>query len=340
MGAGRRDVGRARLQPAVGRVAGAPARSTASASSSASSARRCREFWNPDVFGYNGQLPQLMRGAGITRFLTQKLSWNQLHPAAAPHVPLGRASTAARCSRTSRPPTPTTPTVTVARAARAAPRSYKDHDRSAHSLLLFGYGDGGGGPTAAMLERAARARSDLQGVPRTQLAHARRVLRRLEAETDDWPVVVGELYFEYHRGTYTSQAAHQARQPPLRARCCTTPRSWRRRRPAGRRAVPARASCERAVGDAAAARSSTTSCPALDQRGLRGRRARPRGVDAERPRRCARRRSRALGGGDARAAEHARRSPRREVAERRRRAARRRRPAVRRRRRGRARRRA
>ena len=42
--------------------------------------RRCREFWNPDVFGYNGQLPQIMRGAGIGRFLTQKLSWNRFNP--------------------------------------------------------------------------------------------------------------------------------------------------------------------------------------------------------------------------------------------------------------------
>src|ERR1700744_5652490 len=40
---------------------------------------RCREFWNPDVFGYNGQLPQIIRGSGIERFLTQKLSWNQFN---------------------------------------------------------------------------------------------------------------------------------------------------------------------------------------------------------------------------------------------------------------------
>ena len=38
---------------------------------------RCREFWTPDTFGYNGQVPQILRGAGIDRFLTQKLSWNQ-----------------------------------------------------------------------------------------------------------------------------------------------------------------------------------------------------------------------------------------------------------------------
>ena len=50
---------------------------------------RCREFWTPDTFGYNGQVPQILRGAGIDRFLTQKLSWNQFTAAAAPLVPLG-----------------------------------------------------------------------------------------------------------------------------------------------------------------------------------------------------------------------------------------------------------
>ena len=41
--------------------------------------RRCTEFWNPDVFGYNGQLPQIMREGGVVRFLTQKLSWNRFN---------------------------------------------------------------------------------------------------------------------------------------------------------------------------------------------------------------------------------------------------------------------
>ena len=52
---------------------------TASAGSSASSAAAAREFWSPDAFGYAGQLPQILREAGITRFLTQKLSWNRFN---------------------------------------------------------------------------------------------------------------------------------------------------------------------------------------------------------------------------------------------------------------------
>src|SRR5215212_5868041 len=40
---------------------------------------RCREFWSPDAFGYCGQLPQLLHHVGISRFLTQKLSWNRFN---------------------------------------------------------------------------------------------------------------------------------------------------------------------------------------------------------------------------------------------------------------------
>ena len=77
--AGRRHLGRAGLQPALAASRWCASSCTASASSSASSAAAAREFWNPDVFGYNGQLPQIMRGAGIGRFLTQKLSWNRFN---------------------------------------------------------------------------------------------------------------------------------------------------------------------------------------------------------------------------------------------------------------------
>ena len=69
---------------------------------------RCREFWTPDTFGYNGQVPQILRGAGIDRFLTQKLSWNQFTEP--PHHSFAWAGSTARgCSCTCRRPTPTTP---------------------------------------------------------------------------------------------------------------------------------------------------------------------------------------------------------------------------------------
>jgi alpha-mannosidase len=165
---------------------------------------RAREFWNPDVFGYNNQLPQIVRGAGMTRFLTQKLSWNRFtHPPF--HTFAWEGLDGSRVT-THFPPVDTyNATVEVAELRRAG-RNYKDHDRSRHSLLMFGHGDGGGGPTPEMLETLRRV-GDLQGVPRTRLVTADEFFAALEDDARELPVVVGELYFEFHRGTYTSQAA-------------------------------------------------------------------------------------------------------------------------------------
>ena len=96
-------------------------------------------------------------------------------------------------------------TVEVAELRRTA-RDYKDHDRSGRSLLVFGWGDGGGGPTPEMLETLRRV-ADLQGVPRTAMTTSDEFFDALEADAGELATVVGELYFEYHRGTYTTQAA-------------------------------------------------------------------------------------------------------------------------------------
>ncbi|MCC5828867.1 MAG: alpha-mannosidase [Phycisphaeraceae bacterium] len=164
--------------------------------------RRCREFWNPDVFGYNGQLPQIMRHCDIARFLTQKLSWNYFNK---PHthtfdwVAVDGSSVLAHF-----PPADTYNAVVSIRELRFNAANHKDFDRSRHSYMLFGHGDGGGGPTRQMLEYLRRAR-DLQGLPRTAIRSSDEFFDVLEAETKDRLSVVGELYFELHRGTYTSQ---------------------------------------------------------------------------------------------------------------------------------------
>jgi alpha-mannosidase len=163
--------------------------------------RRAEVFWNPDVFGYNGQLPQLMRGAGISGFLTQKLSWNR-YTTPDHHtfrwVGIDGSSVIAHF-----PPADTYNAEATVPELRRAARDFKDHERSAQSLLVFGWGDGGGGPTEEMLETLARA-ADLQGVPRTAIGDPEAFFGELASS--EWPEVVGELYFEYHRGTYTSQA--------------------------------------------------------------------------------------------------------------------------------------
>jgi alpha-mannosidase len=147
--------------------------------------RRARVFWNPDVFGYNGQLPQIMRGAGIGRFLTQKLSWNRFN--APPHHTFTWQGIDGSEVLAHFPPADTYNATAEVEELRRSARHYKDHDRSGRSLLVFGYGDGGGGPTPEMLETLRRVR-DLQGVPRTTMVSSDEFFEALETVEAGRPV--------------------------------------------------------------------------------------------------------------------------------------------------------
>lgn len=160
-------------------------------------------FWNPDVFGYNGQLPQIMRVCGIRRFLTQKLSWNRF--TTPEHQTFIWEAVDGSQVIAHFPPADTYNAAATIEELRRSARDYKDHVHSRTSMLVYGWGDGGGGPTREMLETIRRAR-DLQGVPRTACGTPAELFERLEAEPDERPTVLGELYLEYHRGTYTTQA--------------------------------------------------------------------------------------------------------------------------------------
>ena len=163
----------------------------------------CNEFWNPDVFGYSGALPQIMRGAGIKYFLTQKLSWNQMNKPTS-NTFLWEGIDGSRVL-THFPPADTYNGVVTAQEALFNVSNFKDHDRANESYLLFGFGDGGGGPTVDMLERLKRMK-DVDGLPRMQCRTPEDFFKRCDADIKDPLVWVGELYFELHRGTYTTQA--------------------------------------------------------------------------------------------------------------------------------------
>lgn len=165
--------------------------------------KRCTEFWNPDVFGYTGQLPQIMRLAGIDRFLTQKLSWNRF-TTPAHHTFYWESPDGSRVL-THFPPADTYSGSCEIEELRYHAANYRDSDRGRDAYYLFGHGDGGGGPTAEMLETLRRT-GDLLGVPRCQPRTPQEFFQRLEAKTRSIPTIVGELYLELHRATYTSQA--------------------------------------------------------------------------------------------------------------------------------------
>ena len=78
-------------------------------------------------------------------------------------------------------------------------------------LIAFGYGDGGGGPTREMLETSTRMEKGVKGIPKVRQEFSLKYFEELEARVKDnkrLPTWVGELYFEYHRGTYTLSLIH------------------------------------------------------------------------------------------------------------------------------------
>jgi len=155
-----------------------------------------RILWLPDVFGYPGNLPQLIKESGCDYFLTQKLSWNDTNKPE--HNTFWWEGIDGTRVFTHFPPADTYNGDFSRAELEASVRNFKDADRSHHSLYLFGFGDGGGGPTEEMISSAHTL-----GVP---MGHATEFFDRASAEAHDLATVKGELYFELHRGTYTSQA--------------------------------------------------------------------------------------------------------------------------------------
>ncbi|MFI5086045.1 MAG: alpha-mannosidase, partial [Actinomycetales bacterium] len=163
----------------------------------------CRETWLPDSFGYSAALPQIAAAAGMEWFLTQKLCWNQTNPM--PHHTFLWEGIDGTRLFTHFPPVDTYNSDLPASELAHAERNYREHGRGTMSLLPFGYGDGGGGPTREMLAAARRA-ADLEGSPRVEIGTAQGFFERAAAEYASPPVWLGEMYLELHRGTYTSQA--------------------------------------------------------------------------------------------------------------------------------------
>ncbi|GAB5077874.1 alpha-mannosidase [Arthrobacter sp. AD-310] len=163
----------------------------------------CREAWLPDSFGYSAALPQIVKSAGSRWFLTQKISWNQTNKM--PHHTFNWEGIDGTRLFTHFPPVDTYNAELSGRELAHAERNYRDHGHGTVSLVPFGYGDGGGGPTREMLAAAART-ADLEGSPKVRLGSAESFFRQAEDEYPALPVWVGEMYLELHRGTYTSQA--------------------------------------------------------------------------------------------------------------------------------------
>ncbi|MER5776360.1 glycoside hydrolase family 38 C-terminal domain-containing protein [Streptomyces sp. NPDC002039] len=159
--------------------------------------------WLPDSFGYTAAMPQIVKLSGARWFLTQKISWSQVN--AFPHHTFWWEGIDGSRVFTHFPPVDTyNSDLGGAQLAHAA-HNYREKGRGSRSLVPFGWGDGGGGPTREHLARARRQRN-LEGSPRVEIERPDAFFEKAHAEYEDAPVWAGELYLELHRGTYTSQA--------------------------------------------------------------------------------------------------------------------------------------
>lgn len=161
------------------------------------------EVWLPDSFGYSAALPQLVALSGSRWFLSQKISWNTTNKF--PHHTFLWEGIDGTRVFTHFPPADTYSSDLSGAELAHASRNFADKGWTNRSLLPFGHGDGGGGPTREMLARAART-ADLEGSPRVELASPAEFFTAAQAEYPNPPVWSGELYLERHRATYTSQA--------------------------------------------------------------------------------------------------------------------------------------
>lgn len=190
----------------------------------------CKSLWLPDVFGYSAAIPQILKKSGIKYFVTTKISWSQFN--SMPNDTFmwkgidgseiftyfvttcdynrhdGDRITFSGKNNT------TTYTGNInANQVLGTWKRYQNKDINDETLMLYGYGDGGGGPTKDMLENAKRLKYGIPGCPRLQTGFEGDFLDRLhdkfENNNTEIPKWVGELYLEYHRGTYTSMAENK-----------------------------------------------------------------------------------------------------------------------------------
>lgn len=171
-------------------------------------------LWLPDTFGYAWSLPQLIKEAGMDYFVTHKMSWNQFN-----HMPYqnlwwqGIDGTRVLTHFLTTPegnvylPHSTTYNGDLSpQQIIGTWRNYRQKAQHTELTTVYGYGDGGGGPTREMLS-SLEPLADHPGAPRVRPGTVREYMANLnERAGDSLPVWNGEFYLEYHRGTYTSQA--------------------------------------------------------------------------------------------------------------------------------------
>jgi len=173
--------------------------------------RRATVAWLPDTFGYAGNLPQLFQQAGMPYFFTTKLNWNETDTFPYDLYWWEGLDGSRVLAHSFFNPQRNYNGVIEAGDTTAVWRAFRGKRLVDASLFTFGWGDGGGGPTAEMLERAARQHA-MPGLPELRHGRVDAYFEGVERSgaAQRLPVWVGEKYLEFHRGTYTTQARLKA----------------------------------------------------------------------------------------------------------------------------------
>lgn len=180
--------------------------------------RKCEYLWLPDVFGYSWALPQILKLCEIDTFMTTKISWNQFNSIPDDlfkwrgidgseiltyfvDTPSEGQDSSTRYATYNGLVTP--------HSVLGSWQKFKNKELSKDVLISYGYGDGGGGVNREMLE-LRRVMDVIPGLPHVKTERAGDFFRRIHEQVENTDRYVhtwdGELYLEYHRGTYTSQA--------------------------------------------------------------------------------------------------------------------------------------
>ncbi|HET9912714.1 MAG TPA: alpha-mannosidase [Anaerolineales bacterium] len=172
-------------------------------------------LWLPDVFGYAWALPQLIRKAGLQYFMTIKIGWSQYN-----RLPYdtflwqGIDGTQVLTHFITVPDqgafASTYNAMADAREALGTWKNFQQKELHKDLLMAYGFGDGGGGPTREMLENI-EVMKRFPALPQVRQSSARAFFESIVplAASPMMPVWNGELYLEYHRGTYTTQARNK-----------------------------------------------------------------------------------------------------------------------------------
>lgn len=191
--------------------------------------KESKSLWLPDVFGYSAALPQILKKSGIPYFMTTKIAWNQYDQlpndtfiwkgidgsevfAFMPTTTDYDKDQGLNISFSDTRNTTTYTGIVNPNMALGTFKRFQNRDLTEDTLMLFGFGDGGGGPTKEMLESAERLKYGIPGIPKIRQEFEQDYFDRTYEKIHDLPNMPtwdGELYFEYHRGTLTSMARNK-----------------------------------------------------------------------------------------------------------------------------------